>query len=258
MTQSSLAGKRIVITRPPHKAESFAARLRDLGAVPILIPTIEIRPPRNPAPLDDALIRLATFDWLVITSANAVTHIWRRLDALELNAAQINWPRIAAIGPATARALRARGFAIDLMPDEHVAEALFGALAARVDLNGKRILLPQGNLARSFLAEALNDAGADVLAVIAYETVRPEIDPAALATPFDAITFTSSSSVGNFVSCFDDPLAIIGDALVACIGPITAETARELGLPVQVVADPFTIDGLITALSDTFERLLAS
>jgi uroporphyrinogen-III synthase len=257
MTQSSLAGKRIVITRPPHKAEAFAVRLRDLGAVPILIPTIEIRPPRNPAPLDDALRRLATFDWLVITSANAVTHIWRRLDALELDAAQIDWPRIAAIGPITAKALRKRGREIELIPEEHVAESLFDALAERVDLSGARILLPQGNLARSFLAEALNDAGTDVRAVIAYETVRPEIEPAALAAPFDAITFTSSSTVENFVSCFDDPHVIIGDALVACIGPITADTARDLGLPVQVIADPHTIDGLIAALSDTFERLLA-
>lgn len=252
---SSLAGKRIVITRPPHKAESFAAKLRDLGAVPVLIPTITIQPPSDPVPLDDALKNVAAFDWLIITSANAVPQLWTRLDALDLDAAQINWPKIAVIGPATAKALRERGLKIDLMPDEHVAEALFEALNAQGDLKGKQILLPQGNLARSVLVDALTGAGADVQGVIAYETVRSEIDQALLAEPFDAITFTSSSIVKNFVAHLDDPLTIVREAFVACIGPITADTARDLGLPVHVMADPYTIDGLIAALGDAFERL---
>jgi uroporphyrinogen-III synthase len=253
-TLSALVGKRIVITRPPHKAETFAAKLRDLGAVPVVMPTIEIRPPHDPTSLDDALKQLDTFDWLIVTSANTVTHIWRRLDALGLGAAQVVWPKIAAIGPATAKVLHKKNIEITLMPDEHVAEALFAALDAQLDLKGKRILLPQSNLARPFLAKALTESGADVVSVVGYETVRPEIDPALLAEPFDAITFTSSSTVENFVNCFDDPLAIIGKALVACIGPITADTARDLGLPEPIVADPYTLDGLIAVLGEAFER----
>ncbi|MBN1562280.1 MAG: uroporphyrinogen-III synthase [Anaerolineae bacterium] len=251
---SPLNGKQIVITRPPHKAEAFAAQLRELGAVPVLMPLIEIRPPREPILLDAVLQGLAAFDWMIITSANAVTHIWRRFEVLQINPAQIIWPKIAAIGPATANMLHQHGVEFALMPDEHVAEALFAALDAQIKLKGTRILLPQGNLARSFLADSLAAAGADVLPVIAYETVRSTINSALLKQPFDAITFTSSSTVENFVDQFDDPRAIIGEALVACIGPVTADTARDLGLPVHVIADPYTVDGLIAALGAAFER----
>lgn len=254
MTHLSLSGRRIVITRPPHKAADFAARLRDLGAEPVLLPTIRIQPPGDPAPLDDALRHLDRYDWMILTSANAVIHLWARLETLGLDPARLVWPDIAVIGPATAQALEERGVNPALVPSEHVAEALFAALCDRVRLPGARILLPQGNLARPLLADRLREAGAEVHAVVAYETVRPVGDAVALPAPVDAVTFTSSSTVQNFVDLFDDPLAAIGGAAVACIGPVTAAAARDRGLPVHAVADPYTIDGLIDVLCRLFER----
>jgi uroporphyrinogen-III synthase len=252
MTPSPLVGRRVVITRPPHKAESFAALLRELGAEPILMPTIDIQPPTNPAPLDRALSNLARYDWLIVTSANTVTRLWRRFEALGIDPVRLDWPAVAVIGPATRQALEERGIQAALMPEKHVAEAMFEALRQRIDVSGTRILLPQGNLARPTLADWLRGGGANVDVVVAYENVRPTIDPVRL--PFDAVTFTSASTVENFVELFDDPLAIIGGALVACIGPVTADTARALGLPVQVIAEPHTVEGLIAALSQAFER----
>ena len=252
MTARPLAGKRIVITRPPHAAEAFAERLRALGAEPVLLPTVRLRPPQDCGPLDRALARLEQYDWVVFTSANAVEHVWERLSATGPDPERAAWPPIAAIGPATAAALSARGLSAALVPEQHIAEALFEALARRARLAGARILLPQGNLARPILADLLREAGATVDAPIAYENVAAEMDPATLAGPLDAITFTSASTVQNFAAQFDDPLAVVGGALIACIGPITADAARACGLPVHVVAEPHTVDGLITALSAAF------
>jgi uroporphyrinogen-III synthase len=239
MTARPLAGKRIVITRPPHKAHAFADRLRDLGAEPVLLPTITIQPPSDPASLDDALQHLNRYDWLILTSANTVTTIEQRLAALKLDPV---WPPIAVIGPATGKALQETYHITPaVMPEKHVAEALFAALHAHADLSGARVLLPQGDLARPVLTDRLRGAGAVVDSVIAYENVRPEIDPALLANPVDAVTF-------------GDPLSAISMARIACIGPVTADTARELGLPVHIVAEPHTLDGLIDALIQAFER----
>jgi uroporphyrinogen-III synthase len=252
MTARPLAGKRIVITRPPHKADAMADRLRELGAEAVLLPTITIQPPSDPARLDDALRHLDRYDWLILTSTNTVTHIGQRLAALNLDPI---WPAVAVIGPATGKALLTDyGVTPAVMPEKHVAEALFAALQDHTDLSGARVLLPQGDLARPVLADLLRGAGAEVETVIAYKNVRPEIDPALLSDPFDAVTFTSSSTVHNFVELFDDPLAVIGAALIACIGPVTADTARECGLPVHIVAEPHTLDGLVEGLITAFER----
>lgn len=253
MMAHPLHGRRIVITRPPHKAADFAARLRSLGAEPVLLPTIRIQPPGDPAPLDDALRRLDRYDWLIVTSANAVPQLWARLAALGLDPARLKWPDVAAIGPATAQALAERGVPPALVPAEHIAEALFVALRDRVSLPGLRVLLPQGNLARPVLAERLREAGARVDAVVAYETVRPA-EAGELPARFDAVTFTSASTAQNFADLFDDPRAATVGAAVVCIGPVTAAAVRELGLPVHAVADPYTIDGLIDALCQLFER----
>jgi uroporphyrinogen-III synthase len=257
MTPGSLAGKRIVITRPPHKAGSFAERLRELGAEPVLVPTIAIQPAADPFPLDRALQTLDRYDWIVFTSANAVSHLWQRLEMLALDPTHLRWPAVAVIGPATGQALQEHGIPPAVMPGKHVAEALFDALQQTTDLSGTRILLPQGNLARPVLAGLLREAGAEVETVVVYETIRPEMGPALLSEPFDAVTFTSSSTVQNFVEMFDDPLRVVGSALVACIGPVTADTVSEFGLPVHVIAEPHTVDGLIDVLVAAFERKLA-
>ena len=251
---ASLAGKRIVITRPPHKAGAFANLLKALGAEPVVLPLIETRIPQDTAALDETLRVLPRYDWVIFTSANAVDFTFRRIEALDIDSAALVGMQFAAIGPATANALEAHGLTPALVPREYVAEGLFAALNEHVTLDGMRLLLPQANRARPVLADLLRGAGATVDAVVAYDTVRPEIDPVLLAQPVDAITFTSPSTVQHFVELFDDPRAILGGALVACIGPVTADAARAVGLEPDVVADPYTVEGLIVALEKAFER----
>lgn len=252
MTLQSLAGKRIVITRPPHAAGEFAGRLRALGAEPVLLPAIDIRPPQDGGPLDHALEHLERYDWVIFTSANAVEHVWERAQALGCTPDHTAWPQIAAIGPATAATLAERGLHAALVPDQHIAEALFDALAQATRLAGLRVLLPQSNLARPILADRLRAAGASVDALVAYETISANADPSVLAPPPDAITFTSASAVQSFVAQFDSGETLSPGTLIACIGPVTADAARACGLPVHVVAEPHTIEGLIAALGAAF------
>ncbi len=252
MTPQSLAGKRVVITRPPHAAGEFASRLRALGAEPVLLPTVSIRPPQDCGPLDHALEYLERYDWVIFTSANAVEHVWERARALGRTPDHTAWPQIAAIGPATAAALSRCGLQAALVSEQHVAEALFDALARATRLAGLRVLLPQSNLARPILADRLRAAGASVDAPVAYETIITDADPSVLAPPPDAITFTSASAVQSFAAQFDSIATLSPGTLIACIGPVTADAARACGLPVHVVADPHTIEGLIAALDTAF------
>lgn len=252
-----LSGQRIVITRPPHKAHTFADQLRALGAEPILLPMIEIRPLDDPSALDQALQE--SYDWVIFTSANTVDQIWARLKPLSASGDKqgsllsgfgvgLNRAKIAVVGKATAQALRESGLEPDLIPEKHVAEALYKALAESVDLKNQRIFLPQSSIAREVLGDLLRSAGALVTQIDAYHTIQPQINPAMLAGSFDVITFTSSSTVRHFCELFDDPLQVIGGATVACIGPITAQTARDLGLPVHIVPENHTVEGLIESI----------
>jgi uroporphyrinogen-III synthase len=226
--------------------------LRVLGAEPILFPAIAIIPPEAGGPLDQAITRLDDFDWIIFTSVNGVKHFWTRLvetgrpsagkrrDGLSFQG------RIAAIGPATAEALRRRGASVHLIPDEYRAEAILDQIG---NVAGQHILLPRAEIARPVLAQGLRAMGARVQEVPAYRTVQGSPSQAAidsLCAGVNVITFTSSSTVRNFAlltSGLD-----YGDPLIACIGPVTAATARELGLPADVVAHEYTIDGLLKAL----------
>ncbi len=247
----ALKGKRIVVTRPRAQAEAMCRRLEACGAVPVRFPTIRIAPMPDPAPLDDAIRRLGTFDWIIFTSVNGVSFVAERVQALGLTFPTT--PRYAAIGPATAQALEALGLRPDAMPDEYVAERIVDELG---DVAGRTILLPRAEQARKALADILTRRGAGVLEVPAYrtlpETPAPE-DLAALEAGVDVLTFTSSSTVSNFVNLLGPGAhALARTALVACIGPITAATARGLGLPVGLTADAYTTDGLIDALTEHF------
>jgi uroporphyrinogen-III synthase len=239
-------GKRIVITRPPEQARNFAEQLKALGAIPIVMPTITIQPPADRQPLDHALSQIRHYDWVIFTSANAVHAVCQQ--------SAVFWPAIMVIGLATAKALDEYGLKPTLIAERPIAEGVFESLAAHTDLRDQRIFLPQANLARPVLAQLLQEAGAHVDVVTTYETVRPVIDPSLLAQPFDAITFTSSSTVQNFVDLFDNPLSVIGAARIVCIGPVTADTARDLGLPVHAIADPHTMEGVMKVLHILFER----
>jgi len=246
-----LSGRRVVVTRPEDQAEGLCSRLRALGAEPVEFTVIAIAPPETGGSLDQAIARLNSYDWLIFTSVNGVEYFWARLEAPEALAAgpaQFPAAKVAAIGPATATALRRRGVQVCLVPAEYRAEAILDEIG---DVAGQTILLPRADIARPALADGLRDKGAHVDEVPAYRTVPATPAAAAfdaLRAGVDVIAFTSSSTVRNFVARTAG--LSYGDPLVACIGPVTAATARELGLRVDVVAKEYTIEGLLKALDD--------
>ncbi|MGB7758836.1 MAG: uroporphyrinogen-III C-methyltransferase [Bryobacteraceae bacterium] len=246
-----LFGQRIVVTRAREQADALAARLEALGAHAIELPTIEIRPAADPAPLDRAIANLASYDWLIFTSATGVRCFVERLDASATDWRSLR-ARICVIGPATRAAVEALHLKVDLMGAEYVAEGLLAAFANH-DLTGKRILLPRAAVARDVVPVELIRRGAQVNVVEAYRTVMPDDAPARAAAIFahkpDWITFTSSSTVQNFVTAAG--AAALEGVKVASIGPVTSKTARELGIQVTVEASPFTIDGLVEAILGT-------
>jgi uroporphyrinogen-III synthase len=243
-----LQGKIIAVTRPLPDAESLADLLTAHGAEPLIMPLIDIRPLDDPRPLDALLQK--QYDWAIFTSANAVRQVWGRLATLNI-APQID--RVAAVGVKTGAELSRHGITPSIIPDDHSADELFRAMDGH--LKNQRILLPQADRARPVLAQMLREAGAQVEAVTAYHTVFAEVDKNLLAADFDAITFTSASTVSSFIAQIDDPRACIGEALIACIGPVTAQAAQQNGLPVHVIAHPHTAQGLVNGLSAAFERM---
>ncbi len=245
---SALQNRRVVITRAGAQAAEAGRALAALGGVPIYFPTVRIAPAADPAPLSEALQVAQTYDWIVFTSANAVRAVGGRLAQRGLTMAALRGPKLAAIGPATARTLTGWGLTATLLPEEQSAGALAEALLGEV--RGLRVLVPQSDRARPHLAEALRTAGAQVTVVTAYRTLTAVLDPAALAElarGVDAVTFASPSAVEGWVVLTGGQDS--GPAVIACLGPTTAEAARMAGLPVQVVAtEPHTWPALLTAL----------
>lgn len=242
----------MVVTRPRDQADPLSQALREQGARVVEYPTIRIRPPREAGPLRRALKRAEQYDWAVFTSVNGVRHVLEELEALGRSAEVLREVRLAAIGPSTADALREAGLTVDVVPDEYRAEALADVIRRVDELEGRRLLLARAAEARDVLRDRLEDAGADVDEVTAYETLagRPEevdLERRMREGEIDWLTFTASSTVRNFVRLAGTRL---GPARVACIGPITARTARELGLPVHAVAGEYTVPGLVRALLD--------
>jgi len=246
---TNLAGKRILITRPKAQAARLIEKLASLGAVPVVCATIEIAPPQNTDALDQAIRRLHAYRWVIFTSVNGVAAFWQRLEALGKTAAALEPVRLAAIGPATAQALGERGVTPDFVPQEYVAEAILCGLG---EVRGQRILLPRAEIARKALFEELERRGALPEEIAVYQTRPAALDPGTLAElkkGVDIATFTSSSTVRNFFELMGDQArSVLGSAVIACIGPITAETARNEGLAVDIVAPVYTMDGLVDAL----------
>lgn len=244
-----LFGRRIVVTRDRRQAMDLAEPIEALGGEALLLPVIEIREPSDPAPLDQAIANLNSYDWLIFTSVNGVKYFLERLDrsAVDLRALKA---KICAIGPATRAAVEALHLKVDKMPEEYVAESLVKAFAPE-DLSWRRILLPRAAVARDLVPMELKRRGATVDVVEAYRTVIPE-NTAERAREILArrphwITFTSSSTVTNFIaSAGKDAL---NGVKVASIGPITTQTAHECGLTVDVEARPHTIEGLVAAIT---------
>ena len=243
-------GRRVVVTRAREQAGVLAAKLRSLGADVIEMPTIEIVPAPDYGPLDRAISELGSYDWLIFTSVNGVRYFLERLDASERDLRALR-ARICAIGAATKKTLEALHLKVDLVGDEYVAESLVEAFSA-YDLAGSRMLLPRAAKARDVLPRELARRGACVDVVEAYRTVAPDSARAQVADVFGAarkpdwVTFTSSSTVENFVQIAGRQ-ALQG-VKIASIGPVTSATVRKLGFEVTVEAGVFTTDGLVEAM----------
>jgi uroporphyrinogen III methyltransferase / synthase len=255
-----LFGRRVVVTRARAQAGELSAELEKLGAEVYEFPTIEIVPPEDFGPLDSAIRDLDSFDWLVYTSVNGVEAFVDRLrhHGLDLRAVP-RGAKVAAIGPATAERLEEVGLRVDVVPKEYRAEALIEALDSG-SLAGKRVLIPRARVAREILPEKLREAGAEVVVPPAYESVpssggREELSLRLRSGEIDCVTFTASSTVENFVGAFgeEEAVRLLSGTKVACIGPITAETARKRGFRVDAEADEYTIPGLVEAVVDTLE-----
>lgn len=283
-----LQGKRVLVTRTREQASVLSKGLQTLGAIPVEFPTIRIVPPSDWTQLDDALTRLyhsdssrqahntsSLYDWVVFTSVNGVHICLQRLQQLGYEPHTLQHVRIAAIGPATAEALKSYGLAADIIPDAYVAEGIAEAMIEDawqhgIVLSGQHILLARAAEARKVLAVMLRDAGAIVDDVPAYYTLTAAVDDERGRNVWNmlqqqhisVITFASSSTVRNFMAWVKQCEEATGETLlpsslptIACIGPITSQTARELGLTVSVEAKEFTIPGLLKAIVTYEEKL---
>lgn len=248
-----LFGKRVLVTRSREQAGALSSLLREIGAEPVEVPVLEVVPPESFDPMDEAIRRLGSYQWVVFTSVNGVKAFMERLEALGLDARAFAGVRLAAIGPATAEELARYRLRADLVPAKYVAEEVAASLVES-GVRGKRILLPRADLARNLLPRELEKAGALVDCVVAYRTVVASADLEGLrqrlsAGEIDIVTFTSSSTVRNLLEGLGvGGAALLARTMVACIGPVTAETARDMGLRVDVVAEEHTVPGLVKAI----------
>jgi uroporphyrinogen III methyltransferase / synthase len=252
-----LFGRHIVVTRAREQASDFRVKLTELGAQCIEFPTIAVEPPSSWAPLDAAIARLSTYDWVIFTSVNGVRFFMERLWAAGLDVRELKGTRLAAIGPKTAEALEKHGLRPDLVPVEYRAESILDGLPR--ELGGLRFLMPRAAVARDILPVTLRERGGDVDVVAAYQTVLPAERASQIADrlrrgEIHCLTFTSSSTVSNFFSLLDkdDVLLHMDGVAVACIGPITAKTAEEHGLHVHIMPSEYTIAGLVEAIRRHF------
>lgn len=290
ITAPPLPGKRILVTRTREQAHALSDRLGALGAIPVEFPTIRIEAPLDWTPLDEALQRLCALNgagdpyyaWLIFTSANGVRSCFDRLSELgytERVGQALASVRVAVIGPATAAALAQYGVTADLVPSEYIAERVVSALVEDSQRRGetvvgKRVLLARAAEARNVLVTGLQQAGAVVDEVAAYRTVTAagndewgrEVLRLLQSQQIDMLTFTSSSTVRHFMHWLEDCALETGvtptdlvkrnpHLKIACIGPITSQTAHELGLEVAIQAKEFTIDGLVGAIVEHEGRL---
>ncbi len=253
---SALQGKRILVTRPRRQAAELISRLVELGTQPVAFPVIEVAPIEDTTYLDAAIAALDRFTWVIFTSANGVEAFWQRLTACGKDAAAFHGIKVAAIGPVTAEALRQRGVEPGFVPPEYVAEAIAEGLG---DVLGQRILLPRADIARKALAVELAKRGALPTEITVYRTQAARPDPQTLdelRRGVDVLTFTSSSTVRSFMQVIEqEGIPLPPSAVIACIGPITAETARQLGMRVDLVAAEYTTAGLVEALIAYFNKL---
>lgn len=258
--QRPLFGRSVVVTRAREQASGLAQELVQLGADVIQCPTIEISPLPDYAELDAAIERLSEYAWLLFTSVNGVRWFWKRLEAAGKDSRALGLCRVAAIGPATAEALEARGIRPDFIPERYVAEGVVEGLLARGKVDGVRMLLPRAAKAREVLPDELRKAGARVDVISAYETIpaaarKDEVLERMRAGTLDCVTFGSSSTVENFLSLIPaETLRAHPDVRLAAIGPVTAKTLEAHGLPCHIMPEEYTIPALVQALVSHYTR----
>jgi uroporphyrinogen III methyltransferase/synthase len=256
-TDTPLTGRRIVVTRPRTQSRGFAETLERYGAEVVLFPTIETVPVASYARLDAALEQLAQYHWLLFTSVNGVKFFAERLAACGKSVAELRHLKVATIGPETARAVHALSLQVQAVPEEYRAEALVTVLG---DVRSQRVLLPRAAEAREILPKELRALGAQVDEIAVYETRRPQtaetekVRTLLAAAQVDMVTFTSSSTVRNFVAAFPEEnlSKLLQTTRIGCIGPITADTVREYGLTVAVQSSVYTIPGFTDAIVEYF------
>jgi uroporphyrinogen-III synthase len=256
-----LEGVRVLITRAREQAEALASPLRELGAEVIAIPTIEILPPQSFQPLDKALKKIQSYDWLILTSVNGVIALRRRLEKLGMDAGLLRHLSIAAIGPATKDELEMMGLKVKVVPDQYVAESVVAALRSQV--KNKRVLLVRAKIARDVIPAELKRAGAEVDVVEAYMTGLPASSRQKLRQALNSeskphfITFTSTSTVKNFFALLPENTSskeLLSGIQLASIGPITSASLREAGLIPGVEAREYTVPGLVQAIVAATEK----
>lgn len=256
--QKPLFGKRILVTRSREQASALSRRITGLGGEAVEFPTIKVKPPLDYGPLDRVLKRIGIYNWIVFTSVNAVRYFFNRLYMLRIDIRDLAGIRICAVGPETGRMLQERGLLIDYIPVDYQAKSIVRGMKQFL-YRGDRILLPRADIAPKMMVEAFEELGAEVEDVTAYRTVPGAEEAGPIRELFERgqihmVTFTSSSTVRNFVSAIGagEPGAFLEGVGVACIGPVTADTARGLGLKVDAVAEEYTIDGLVKVIQGYF------
>lgn len=247
-----LFGKRILVTRTREQASELVEKLENLGAACEEFPTIQIVPPDSWEPIDEAITNIQNFDWIIFTSVNGVKNFLRRLGAAGKDLRALGNCKVGAIGPKTAELLVSVCLKPDFVPSEYRAEGIIQGLL-ELGVKGKRVLIPRAEVAREILPEKLEEAGALVKMVPAYKTIQPEahakedLIQRLKDRELDMITFTSSSTVTNFVDIVGrDNLGLLLDGLdIACIGPVTSETATRNGISTHVMPEQYTIDEMV-------------
>jgi uroporphyrinogen III methyltransferase/synthase len=251
-----------VLTRPQKQAKEFSQLLAAYGAEPVEIPTIQIVPPASWQAIDAAVTRLGIYHWLIFTSVNGVRPFMERLHVAGKDARALANLRLCAIGPRTAQELGTYGLTPDVVPTQYQAEGVIASLA-HAGVRGSHILIPRAEVAREILPEQLRELGATVDVIPVYRTIAPAVDVAPLTKQFydgqvAAVTFTSSSTVRNFVEVFggrDAVIPLVARVVIACIGPITARTAEEYGLTVTVMPAENTVPALAEAIVKHFKEV---
>ena len=250
-----LKGKRIVITRSAEQAAETVEMVKAAGGVPVVFPTIEIVSPASWEPVNKAIARLHTYQWVIFTSVNGVRYFTRRMKEKGKSMEALAGKKICVIGPRTQRELEQMGLKVSFIPREYRAEGVAEGLRAKA-VKGKRILLPRAKGARRILPRALREAGAVVDEVEVYKTNRPSDGRDTLGEilrkGIDVVVFTSSSTVRNFMEILSKRKLMDG-VKIAVIGPVTAETARGYGLVPSITASEYTIAGLVEAIIKYFK-----